>query len=150
MHFAQYCVSVMPDDVRRRILRNRERQAQLTAEDESSDSDHGVATTAFTNNPHIAAAALDLPPEINIDAMDPTIRESVFGAYAVPYPPLNSFIDRPPVPPSPTLTASTSSIAAGTPKKDKKKKKSSVTTNEVQVALNRMSLHEAEEDEYFM
>ncbi|KAJ7809139.1 hypothetical protein B0H14DRAFT_3881103 [Mycena olivaceomarginata] len=43
-HFAQYCVSVMPDDVRRRIIRNRERQAQL-AEDEASDIERGVATT---------------------------------------------------------------------------------------------------------
>ncbi|KAJ7203859.1 hypothetical protein GGX14DRAFT_569900 [Mycena pura] len=58
-HFAQYCVSSMPDDVRRRIIRNHERQAQF-AKDGSSDSEHDtadVAATAFTVNSHIAAAA---------------------------------------------------------------------------------------------
>ncbi|KAJ6627606.1 hypothetical protein B0H10DRAFT_2210116 [Mycena sp. CBHHK59/15] len=141
----------MPDDVCHRIIRNRERQAQL-AEDESSDSDRGaanVAATAFTNNSHIATATVDLPTKLNINMMDPTIHESVLGTYAVPYPPPDSFVDQPPTPPSPTLTTSTSSVATGTPKKEKKKK-NSTTTNEVQVALKGMSLNEAEEDEFSM
>jgi hypothetical protein len=115
-HFAQYCVSVMPEDIRHRIIHNREHQAQL-ADDESSDSDRGAAT-AFTTNSHIAAAAVDLLLEVNIDMMDPLIRESMFGAYAVPYPLSSPFVDQPPAPLSPTLTASFSSVA-GTPKKKK-------------------------------
>ncbi|KAJ7934682.1 hypothetical protein B0H13DRAFT_2305466 [Mycena leptocephala] len=116
-HFEQYCVSTMPE-VRRRIIRSRER-AQF-AKDESSDSDTDaahVAATAFTTNSHIAAAAVDFPFEINIDTIDPTIRESVFSALSVPYPPPSPLADQSPTPTSPTLAASTSSIA-GTPKKE--------------------------------
>jgi hypothetical protein len=155
-HFAQYCMLIMPEDVRHQIIRNRDRQAQL-AKDESSDSDHGdvnVAAAAIATKSHIAATAVDLPFEITIDMMDPMTRESVFGAYAVPYPPPESFVKQTPTPPSPNLTASTSSVAAGTPQKDrkkkKKKKKNSTTTNEVQVVLKGMLLNEVKEDEFSM
>ncbi|KAF7372257.1 hypothetical protein MVEN_00085200 [Mycena venus] len=151
-HFAQYCVSSMPDDVQRRIIRNRERQAQL-AKDGSSDSEHDtadVAATAFTANSHIAAAAVDLPSEVNIDTMDPTIRESMFAAYTVPYPPPSFFADQSPTPPSPTLTASTLSIAGTLKKKKPKKKKKCTLMNEIQAALEGMSLKEAEENKYSM
>jgi hypothetical protein len=91
-HFAQYCFSTMPEDVKRHILRNRER-AQV-AENNSSDSDTSAANVAASifTNPHIAAA-VDLPFEINIDTMDPTIRESVFGALSVPYSPPSPLAD---------------------------------------------------------
>ncbi|KAJ7939156.1 hypothetical protein B0H13DRAFT_1850890 [Mycena leptocephala] len=157
-HFAQYCVSIMPEDVRHRIIRSRE-CAQF-AKDESSDSDTDaahVAATAFTTNSHIAAATVDLPFEINIDTMDPTICESVFGALSAPYPPPSPLADQSPTPTSPTLTASISSIAethtastsstAGTPKKKKKKKKKRPPA---EVALERTSLNEVEEGECSM
>ncbi|KAJ7083290.1 hypothetical protein B0H15DRAFT_951978 [Mycena belliarum] len=151
-HFAQYCISVMPEDVRRRIVRNRDRQAQL-AKDESSDSDNDtphVAASAFPTHSHVAAAAIDLPFEINIDTMDPIIRESVFAAHTVPYPAPGPLADPLPHPPSPALTASTST-SAGTPKKKKKKKKkkNSITVEEIQSAFGGMSLQE-EEAEFSM
>jgi hypothetical protein len=147
-HFAQYCISTMPEDVKRHILRNR--KCAQVAENDSSDSDTGaanVAASVFTN-PHIAAAAVDLPFEINIDTMDPTIRESVFGALSVPYSPPSPVADRSPTPPSPTLTAST--LVAGTPEKKKKKKKKRTSTSSVQVALEKMTLNNIEEGEYSM
>ncbi|KAJ7854341.1 hypothetical protein B0H13DRAFT_2358549 [Mycena leptocephala] len=67
-HFAQYCVSMMPDDVQSRILRNRERQAYL-ADNEDSDNECGPANLLLplSTDSHIAAADFDLPFEINID-----------------------------------------------------------------------------------
>ncbi|KAJ7936875.1 hypothetical protein B0H13DRAFT_2261745 [Mycena leptocephala] len=144
-----YCVSVMPEDVRRRIIRNRERQAQL-AEDESSDSERGAvngAATATTNS-HIAAAIFDLPTELHIDTMDPDVRESwlsTLGNDVHPIPqhfahtaiPTN--IDPGPSPPSPMLTASS---VTSTPTKKKKK---STTVNEIQSVFEGMSLKEADE-----
>ncbi|KAJ7914376.1 hypothetical protein B0H13DRAFT_2659277 [Mycena leptocephala] len=151
-HFSQYCVSVMPEDVRRRIIRNRERQTQL-AEDESSDSEHGAANVAATatTNSHIAAAIFDLPTELHIDTMDPDVRKSwlsTLGNDVRPIPqhfahtavPTN--IDPGPSPPSPTLTASS---VSSTPTKKKKKKKKSTTVNEIQSAFEGMSLKEADE-----
>jgi hypothetical protein len=101
----------MPEEVKRRILCNR--KCAQVAENDSSDSDTGaanVAASVFTN-PHIAAAAVDLPFEININTMDPRIRKSVFGALSIPYSPPSPVADRSSIPPSPTLTASTLSIA---------------------------------------
>ncbi|KAJ7340568.1 hypothetical protein DFH08DRAFT_963453 [Mycena albidolilacea] len=140
----------MPEDVKHRILRNRER-AQV-AENDSSNSNIGaanVAASVFTN-PHIAAAAVDLPFEINIDTMDPTIRKSVFGALSVPYSPPSPLADRSPTPPLPTLTASTLNVAGTPEKKKKKKKKKRTSTNSVQVALEKMTLNNIEEGEYSM
>ncbi|KAJ7886321.1 hypothetical protein B0H13DRAFT_2342866 [Mycena leptocephala] len=154
-HFAQYCVSVMPEDVRRQIIRNRERQAQL-AKDESSDSEHGavnVAATATTNS-HIAAAIFDLPTELHIDTMDPDVRESwlsTLGNDVRPIPqhfahtavPTN--IDPGPSPPSPMLTASSVSSTPTKKKNRNKKKKKSTTVNEIQSVFEGMSLKEADE-----
>ncbi|KAJ7921135.1 hypothetical protein B0H13DRAFT_2418026 [Mycena leptocephala] len=154
-HFAQYCVSVMPEDVRRRIIRNRERQAQL-AEEESSDSEHGAANVAATatTNSHIAAAIFDLPTELHIDTMDPDVRESwlsTLGNGVRPIPqhfahtavPTN--IDPGPSPPSPTLTASSVSSTPTKKKNKNKKKKKSTTVNKIQSAFEGMLLKEADE-----
>jgi hypothetical protein len=149
-HFAQYCVSIMPDDVRRRIIRNREHQAHL-ADDGSSDDreDVHIAATAVDTNSHLALAVHDLPFEINLNTMDPEAREGFAAAYAVPYHAHNSDVYRHPTPPSPTLTASTSSIA-GTPTKKKgkkkKKKKPSATAEDAQIAMRELSLKEEEEE----
>jgi hypothetical protein len=145
----------MPEDVRRRIIRNRERQAQL-AKDESSDSEHGAANVAATatTNSHIAAAIFDLPTELHIDTMDPDVCESwlsTLGNDVRPIPqhfahttiPTN--IDPGPSPPSPMLTASSVSSTSTKKKKKIKKKKKSTTVNEIQSAFEGMSLKEADE-----
>ncbi|KAJ7898963.1 hypothetical protein B0H13DRAFT_1884067 [Mycena leptocephala] len=143
----------MPDEVRRRIIRNRERQAHLAGNDSDNDREDGnIAATTTTMNPHLALAIHDLPTEINLDTMDSTIRETFADAYAVPYSAHNSDVDHQPSPPSPTLTASTLS-AAGTPtkkKNKKKKKKKSATVEEVQAAMRDLSLKEEDEAEYSM
>ncbi|KAJ7925445.1 hypothetical protein B0H13DRAFT_2569986, partial [Mycena leptocephala] len=154
-HFAQYCVSVMPEDVRRRIIRNREHQAQL-AEDESSDSERGAANVAATatTNSHIAAAIFDLPTKLHIDTMDPDVCESWLSTlgndvHLIPqhcaHTAIPTNIDPGPSPPSPTLTAS--SVTSTPPKKKNKnkKKKKSTTVNEIQSAFEGMSLKEANE-----
>ncbi|KAJ7782121.1 hypothetical protein B0H14DRAFT_318868 [Mycena olivaceomarginata] len=66
-HFAQYCISEMPDDIRRHIVRDRKEKANIAA-DSDSDSDAKHAHFAMTD--HFAAAALDLPSELNLDTMD--------------------------------------------------------------------------------
>ncbi|KAJ6629627.1 hypothetical protein B0H10DRAFT_1939613 [Mycena sp. CBHHK59/15] len=152
-HFTQYCVSIMPDEVRRQIIRNREHQAHL-AEDESSDNDlegAHIAATAIDTNLHFTLATHDLPSNINLDTMDPMNRESFATVYVVPYPAHNFDVDPQPTPLSPTLTTSTLSIA-GTPTKKKgkkKKKKKSATVEDVQVAMRELSLKE-EEAEFSM
>ncbi|KAJ7314272.1 hypothetical protein DFH08DRAFT_973012 [Mycena albidolilacea] len=146
--FAQYCVSIMPDDVRHRFIRNREHQAHLADNGSSDDrEDAHITATAVDTNSHLALAVHDLPFEINLDTMDPEAREGFAAAYAVPYHAHNSDVDHHPTPPSPTLTASTSSIA-GTPtkKKGKKKKKPSATAEDAQVAMRELSLKEEEEE----
>ncbi|KAJ7925341.1 hypothetical protein B0H13DRAFT_2314551 [Mycena leptocephala] len=110
-HFAQYCMSVMPEDVRHRIIRNREHQAQL-AEDKSSDSEHGAANVAATatTNSHIAAAIFDLPTELNIDTMDPVVRDAWLSTLGNAVCPVSQHlahaavptVDPDPSPPSPT------------------------------------------------
>jgi hypothetical protein len=144
----------MPEDVRCRIIRNRERQAQL-AKDESSDREHGAANGAATatTNCHIAAAIFD-PTELHIDTMDPNVRESwlsTLGNDVRPIPqhfahtavPTN--INPGPSPPSPTLTASSVSSTPTKKKKENKKKKKSTTVNKIQSAFEGMSLKEADE-----
>jgi hypothetical protein len=138
----------MPEDLKHRILRNC--KCAQVVENDSSNRDTGavnVAASVFTN-PHIAAAAIDLPFEININT-DPTIRESIFGTLSVPYSPPSPVADRSPTPTSPTLIASTLSIA-GTPEKKKKKKKKQTSTSSIQVALEKMTLNDIEEGEYSM
>ncbi|KAJ7347236.1 hypothetical protein DFH08DRAFT_960587 [Mycena albidolilacea] len=66
-HFAQYCISEMPDDVRRRIVRDRKEKANIAAD---SDSDSDAKHAHFATTDHFAAAALDLPSELNLDTMD--------------------------------------------------------------------------------
>ncbi|KAJ7432655.1 hypothetical protein B0H11DRAFT_2379088 [Mycena galericulata] len=153
-HFAQYCVSVMPDDVRRRIVRDCEQRAHTAEAERDSES-------ADEPSNHAMSAVLDLPTELHIDTMDPVVRDawlSTLGntvrpvpqhfANAAVFPDVNPG----PSPPSPTLTASSFS---STPtkkknKKKKKKKKTSATVNDIQSAFKVMSLEEAEEDEYSM
>jgi hypothetical protein len=69
----------MIDDVRRRILRDREQRANMATDSPDSPPD----------SPHLAGAALhhalsavhDLPTEININTMDPAAREAFMTAY---------------------------------------------------------------------
>jgi hypothetical protein len=140
----------MPEDVKCHILHNRER-AQV-AENDSSDNNTGAANVAasVSTNPHISAAAVDLPFEINIDTMDPMICESVFGALSVPYSSPSPLADQSPTPPSPTLTTWTLSVTGTPEKKKKKKKKKRTSMNSVQVALEKMTLNNIEEGEYSM
>ncbi|KAJ7663841.1 hypothetical protein DFH06DRAFT_1470995 [Mycena polygramma] len=150
-HFAQYCVSVMPDDVRRRIVRDREQRAHAAEAEQDSDS-----TNEASN--HAMAAVLDLPTELHIDSMDPDVREawlSTLGPDALhPVPQLFtnvagfSAVDPDPSPPSPPPTAS-SVTSTPSKKKKKKKKKKSATVSEVQAALEGMSLQD-DEDEFSM
>ncbi|KAJ6498394.1 hypothetical protein C8R47DRAFT_1068681 [Mycena vitilis] len=150
-HFAQYCVSVMPDDVRRRIIRDREQRAHAAEAEQDSESDNEVSN-------HAMAAILDLPTELHIDSMDPDVREawlSTLGTDAlqpVPQPFTNtagfSAVDPDPSPPSPPPTAA-SVTSTPSKKKKKKKKKKSATVSEVQAALEGMSLRD-DEDEFSM
>ncbi|KAF7366295.1 hypothetical protein MSAN_00885700 [Mycena sanguinolenta] len=66
-HFAQYCVSEMPDDVRRRIIRERKEKASVAVD---SDNDSDAEHVHFAAQDHFAAAALDLPTELNLNMMD--------------------------------------------------------------------------------
>ncbi|KAJ7472331.1 hypothetical protein B0H11DRAFT_2282882 [Mycena galericulata] len=146
-HFAQYCVSVMPDDVRRRIIRDREQRAHTAEAEQDSES-------ADEPSNHVMSAVLDLPTELHINTMDPVVRDawlSTLGNTVRPVPQhfahaaVSPDVDPGPSPPSPTLTASSFS---STP--TKKKKKTSATVNDIQSAFKVMSLEEAEEDEYSM
>jgi hypothetical protein len=148
LNLPQYCISVMPDDVRQQILRSREQRANL-ADDESSETEF---VAAAIHNPHFALAVRDLPTELNLDTIDPIIRESFVDSYATPHVPIHETAFAVPhhTPPSPTITVNT-----GTPKKEKKKKKkrkSSATVEEVATALHQMSLKEEEisSDEFSM
>ncbi|KAJ7921578.1 hypothetical protein B0H13DRAFT_2415324 [Mycena leptocephala] len=154
-HFTQYCVSVMPEDVRHRIIHNRERQAQL-AEDESSDSERGAANVAATatTNSHIAATIFDLPTELHIDTMDPDDCESwlsTLGNDVRPIPQCFAHTavltntNSGPSLPSPMLTASSVSSTPTKKKKKNKKKKKSTTVNKIQSAFEGMMLKEADE-----
>ncbi|KAJ7490781.1 hypothetical protein FB451DRAFT_1221047 [Mycena latifolia] len=155
-HFAQYCVSIMPDDVRRRILRDRDSRAHLTENSGGADEETG-------EHAHFAAAVLDLPDELNLDTMDPTVREGFLSTVNVihhadsngPFPTVDSSnyayhfdLHPQPSPPSPTLTALS---APGTPSKKKRKKKKSkkpATVEDVQLGFQEMSFKE--EDEFSM
>jgi hypothetical protein len=57
----------MPDDVRHRIVRNHKEKSNITAD---SDSDSDAKHAHFATTDHFAAAALDLPSELNLDTMD--------------------------------------------------------------------------------
>jgi hypothetical protein len=57
----------MPDDIRRRIIRDRKEKANIAAD---SDSDSDAEHAHFATTDHFAAAALDLPSELNLDTMD--------------------------------------------------------------------------------
>ncbi|KAJ7479650.1 hypothetical protein FB451DRAFT_1395214 [Mycena latifolia] len=72
-HFAQYCISIMPDDVCRRIIHNREQRAHVVEAERDSESTNELANT---NKPSIHAMSAILPDELNIDTMDPTAREA--------------------------------------------------------------------------
>ncbi|KAJ7431368.1 hypothetical protein B0H11DRAFT_2298416 [Mycena galericulata] len=148
-HFAQYCVSVMPDDVRRRIIRDREQRAHTAEAEQDSES-------ADEPSNHVMSAVLDLPTELHIDTMDPVVRDawlSTLGNAVRPvlqhfaHAAVSPDVDPGPSPPSPTLT--TSSITSTPTKnknKKKKKKKKSATANDIRSAFEAMSLKE-EEDE---
>ncbi|KAJ7850219.1 hypothetical protein B0H13DRAFT_2401461 [Mycena leptocephala] len=140
-HFAQYCVSVMPDDVHRRIIRDHELRA------------HMAEATDHSSN-HVISTILDLPTELHIDTMDPDICQSwlsTLGDGVRPIPqhfahtaiPTN--IAPGPSPPSPTLTASSISSTPTKENKKNKKKKKSTTVNEIHSAFEGMSLKEADE-----
>ncbi|KAJ7935960.1 hypothetical protein B0H13DRAFT_2304450 [Mycena leptocephala] len=128
-------------------------EAQL-AEDESSDSECGAANVAATatTNSHIAAAIFDLPTEININTMDPVVRDawlSTLGNAVCPVPQhfahavIPPTIDPDPSPPSPTLTVSSITSMPT-------KKKKSMTVNKIQSVFEGMSLKETDEAEYSM
>ncbi|KAK7035065.1 hypothetical protein R3P38DRAFT_2397863, partial [Favolaschia claudopus] len=83
-HFAQFCISIMLDDVRRRILRNREDNAQVALDARESD----LETVAFAaTGEHAFSAMLDLPSEINMDTLSPEVTEAFAAAYCQPHPP---------------------------------------------------------------
>ncbi|KAJ7742342.1 hypothetical protein DFH07DRAFT_777759 [Mycena maculata] len=146
-HFAQFCISIMPNEVRRHILRDHERHAQAAEAEHDSDS-------ANESVNHVMAAVLNLPNELHINTMDPDLRQGWLSTIAdhvklVSVSDLRHFsnIHTPnphPAPPSPTLTSVT-----GTPtkkKKKKKKKKKVVTVNNIQSTFQGMSLVEKEEE----
>jgi hypothetical protein len=84
--------------------------------------------------PDFALAVHDLPTELNLDTMDPIIRESFVDAYATPHVPIHETaftvhnIDSHRTPPSPTITVSAATLKK---KKKKKKRKSSATVEDV-------------------
>ncbi|KAJ7105924.1 hypothetical protein C8R44DRAFT_886371 [Mycena epipterygia] len=125
-HFAQYCVSIMPDDVRRRILRDRAQRAHLAEGPGDLDS-AGVATE------HAMQAVLDLPDELHIDTMDP----GTLVMPGFPSSPITSYL-------SPILLTISS-----TPTKTKKKSKKKATVKDVQSAFEGLSLAEKEEEDEF-
>ncbi|KAJ7505032.1 hypothetical protein B0H11DRAFT_2273196 [Mycena galericulata] len=152
-HFAQYCVSVMPDDVRHRIIRDREQRAHTAEAERDSES-------ADEPSNHVMSAVLDLPTELHIDTMDPVVRNAWLSTLGNTFRPIPQHfahaavfpdVDPGPSPPSPTLTTSSfSSTPTKKKNKKKKKKKTSATVNDIQSAFKVMSLEEAEEDEHSM
>lgn len=147
-HFAQYCISIMPDDVRQRILGRREPQANLA---DDFDTDTEFAAAAVDTGTHFALAVHDLPSELNFDTIDPTIRESYASALATPHPAIHEsafavHVDPDIPPPSPTLTAATASVG-GTPnkqRKKKKKKKKSLSPEEAHTAMLAQEIHDSD------
>ncbi|KAJ7938707.1 hypothetical protein B0H13DRAFT_2301337 [Mycena leptocephala] len=103
------------------------------------------------------SAILDLPTELNIDTMDPVVRDAWFSTLGDTVHPIPQHfahvvspeVDPGPFPPSPTLTVS-SITSMPTKKKKKKKKRNSATVNEIQSAFEGMSLNEADESDFSM
>ncbi|KAJ7021930.1 hypothetical protein C8F04DRAFT_1273150 [Mycena alexandri] len=147
-HFAQYCISIMPDNVRQRILGRREPQANLA---DDFDTDTEFAAAAVDTGTHFALAVHDLPSELNFNTIDPTIRESYASALATPHPAIHEsafavHVDPDIPPPSPTLTAATASVG-GTPnkqRKKKKKKKKSLSPEEAHTAMLAQEIHDSD------
>ncbi|KAJ7230007.1 hypothetical protein GGX14DRAFT_581820 [Mycena pura] len=129
-NFAQYCVSKMPDDVCRRIIRDRDNHAKAayTNSDEVVHfaraavdcSVEDVAAATVDATAHWTLAAQNLPPKFDPLTTDPRVQESYIAVHADSSPPVsNSFANLPPTFPIPTMSTSSHGVA-GTPSKKKR------------------------------
>ncbi|KAJ7473019.1 hypothetical protein B0H11DRAFT_2236897 [Mycena galericulata] len=136
-HFAQYCVSVMPDDVRHRITHDREQRAH------TAEAERDPESADNPSNPRHVLPYSTFPLSCTSIPWTELFATHGFPPSAIAFPP---DVDPGPSPPSPTLT--TSSITSTPTKnknKKKKKKKKSATANDIRSAFEAMSLKEEED-----